>query len=217
MLARLAMCLVAAAIGAGHATAQRVAPVVQTALVEHRVDAGAGVEVSSGPVLGAGLQGHFGTRWRAHAAVAAGALSGSNDGVDRDLAELRVGLAYQAVPWGALEAGYFMRTFTATLGRQRWSGVFAAVNARVPFAVRNLAGVGTMTFLPAVRASELDHPGPSVAAAAGLEWTVARVRIALTYAVEGYEFPAQAGVIRSERLTAMAIRIAWRPRAPHAP
>jgi hypothetical protein len=209
-VARGAASLLVAALGAVPAAGQRLAPVVHAALVEHRVDAGAGVEVSSGPLLGMGLEGRFGDRFRAGLEVGAAALSSEGQADDRDLAQLRLAAGFQATPWALLEAGYFMRTYTTPLARQRWSGVFAGATARVPFAARHLVALGVVSLLPSVSASELDSPGPSLAAAAGVEWRVSRVAVGLTYGVERYDFPAQAGVLRSERLTSLALRIAWR-------
>lgn len=208
-VARGAGFLLLAALGAAPAAAQRLAPVVNAALIEHRVDAGAGVEVSRGPLLGMGLEGRFGGRLRAGIEVGAAALSSEGVIDDRDLAQLRFAAGFQATPWALLEAGYFMRTYTTPLARQRWSGVFAGVAARVPFAARNLAALGVISLLPSVSASELNSPGPSLAAAAGVEWQVLRVAVGLTYGVERYDFPAQSGVLRSERLTTLALRIAW--------
>jgi len=192
------------------AAGQKLAPTLAVALAEHRVDVGAGIEVSSGPIVAAGVQSRFGERWLASVELAAGPLSANGSGPDRDVAQARIAAGYRLARWVDLEAGFATRTYTATLARQRWTLVFAGAVARLPFAARGLRGVGRLAFLPVVRVSELPSPGPALTAAAGLECDMARFTVGLMYGVERYEFPVAGGVARRERLSALTLHATWR-------
>ena len=194
------------------AAAQQIMPRVEVLLVEHRVDAGAGIGVTSGLAVGAGVATRFGDRLLASADLGGGKLGASGGGFDRDFAQLRLAAGYQITPWLGLTAGWLTRTFTAPLARQRWTLFVSEATVRLPFAITGLAGVGRVAFAPVVKVSELPSPGAAIMTSAGIEYDVRRFGFALSYAMDRHTFAPQGGSIRSEQLSALTLRLTWRRR-----
>jgi hypothetical protein len=191
------------------AHAQLLTPSAGAWLAEHRVDLGSGVEVTSGPMLTFGIQSRFAGRLLASVELSGGTLSAKENAADRDIAELDIVTGYRAVSWLDVEVGFFTRTYSAALARQRWTALSLGGTVRLPFAAGGFAGVGRIAFLPVIAVSELASPAPALAAAAGIEYDVQGFTMGLSYAVERYAFPAQGGVLRSEQLSALRLRVAW--------
>jgi hypothetical protein len=177
---------------------------------EHRVDIGPGVEVSSGPLVTLGVQRRLGTRWAVGLQAATGTLSSDANGVDRDVAQLRLAAAFLATRWLEVEASYLTRTYAAPIARQRWNVLGTGVVLRLPFATTGLTGVGRLALLPVVSVSQQPSPGPAVTAAAGVEYALRRLVLGLFYGVERYDFPAAGGATRHEQLDQLTVRGVWR-------
>jgi hypothetical protein len=141
--------------------------------------------------------------------LSGGTLSVKENASDRDIAELDIAAGYRALSWLDVEAGFFTRSYTAALARQRLTALSQGGTVRLPFAAGGFAGVGRIALLPVIAVSELPSPGPALAAAAGIEYDVQGFTMGLSYAVERYAFPAQGGVQRSEQLSALRLRVAW--------
>jgi len=177
------------------------------AVVEHRVDAGFGVEVTSGTVLGGTVSGSLG-RFSLTGLAQAGALQAEAGAAeDRDLAEVGVRGSGRVLDWLWLEAGGRWRAYASPIGRQRWSFVEVATLGRVPFAVPGLFGLGRVTFQPAVRVSGGVHPDPAIKAAVGVEYTPGPFGAELLYGRERYTFPLTGGARRLEQLSAITLRV----------
>lgn len=175
--------------------------------VEHRVDAGYGVERSSG-VLGS-AQVSVGLPPRVELSLMAGAGSLERDSVnaeDRDIAEIRVDARYRTLPWLWLETGVATRTYSAPIAVQRWTSLRLGAEARLPFFGGRAEGVGRLLFLPLVAVTGLDQPELALTAAAGIEYHVGPVAAGLFYSLERYDFPVRDGIARAEQLSALTLR-----------
>ena len=212
---RAAGVIVAATIlgGAAPAGAQRaltVAPLVS--LVEHRVDAGFGVERSLGPIVGGVGTLRVGPRLEVAARVVAGRLIGSTGVLDRDVGELGVEASVVTVPWLVLQAGAARRAYSTKLGRQTWTLVGLGAKARMAFAGDAIHSVWRAALLPAVSASGLRGPETAVRGATGLEYRVRTMTLCVEYSLERYDFPTEAGVRRLEQLSAVTLLLELRLR-----
>lgn len=187
--------------------------VVEPVQPQHRVDIGAGVETTAGPVWTAGVQATLRSRWIASVEFGSGKLSGRDGVADRDMAMLRLAAGYRVWPWLMVEAGYLSRTYATAIALQRWTAPFVTATARLPFATNGLAAVGQVTLLPSVSVSELESPGLAAVPAVGVECDVARLNLALLYGLERHTFPAAAGAVREEQLSVVALVVQWRRRA----
>src|SRR5437016_145723 len=199
--------------GAAPAGAQRaltVAPLVS--LVEHRVDAGFGVERSLGPIVGAVGTLRVGPRLEAAVRAVGGRLIGSTGVLDRDVGELGVEASVVTVPWLVLQAGAARRAYSTKLGRQTWTLVGLGAKARMAFAGDAIHSVWRAALLPPVSASGLRGPDTAVRAATGLEYRVRTMTLCVEYSLERYDFPAEAGVRRLEQLSAVTLLLELRLR-----
>ena len=212
---RAAGVIIAAAIlgGAAPAGAQRaltVAPLVS--LVEHRVDAGFGVERSLGPIVGGVGTLRVGPRVEVAVRAGGGRLIGSTGVLDRDVGELGVEANVVTVPWLVLQAGAARRAYSTKLGRQTWTLVGLGAQARMAFAGDAIHSVWRAALLPAVSASGLRGPDTAFRAATGLEYRVRTATLCVEYSLERYDFPAEAGLRRLEQLSAVTLLLELRLR-----
>ena len=185
------------------------------AFLEHRVDAGFGVEVASGP-MGFAEIGIVGTRVQGSLAVGAGRLTGNGMATDRDVGALQLRAGYAARSWLTLETGVTVRTYSADIGRQRWVLLRLGAEARVPFLNDRMAGVARLGVLPVASATGLGRSEAAFTAAAGMAYRRNRLAVELLYALERYDFPATSVTPsdRREQLSSLIVRVSARRRAP---
>ena len=184
------------------------------AAAEHRVDAGTGMERSSGSLFNAGARVAIARRWCAGVDLLAGVLAARNGGPDRNVAQLHGTLAFRALSWLHFEAGFGTRTYSAAIARQRWTAASLGTEVTLRFADGYMEGVGRIALVPTVTVTALESPRPSVLAAAGVRFRAHPTTIAMFYSVERYDFPAVAGVIRRERLSTLTFQATWSPGRP---
>jgi hypothetical protein len=174
------------------------------AMSEHRVDAGNGVEQSSGMLLGGEGRLFVGSRVEVFMHAAAGKLTADSAGADsRDLAEAEVRASVLTVPWLALHAGVSSRSYTTALVRQRWTALRLGGEIRLAFVGGGMIGTLRAEMLPSVSVSGLEKPSRAFAAGAGLDWGVGVLTLGLRYELERYDFPLAAGVERREQLSTL--------------
>jgi len=188
------------------AAGQRFSAAAAVSSVEHRVDAGFGVEISRGPLIHAGIHAVISGRWAAGLEGMAGALSAEGAASDRDVSELRGTLGFRATSWLRLEAGYGTRMYSASIANQRWNAASLAAEGSLTFANARLAGTGRVAWLPIVTVTDLESPDLAFAVAAGVEYRPGAAAFSLSYWLERYDFPAAAGVLRSEQLSGLMLR-----------
>jgi hypothetical protein len=200
------------ALTAAPGSGQRLAGTAAVSLAEHRVDIGAGVEVSSGPLFAAGLRATIGSRWIAGLDAMAGSLrADEGGGPDRDVGQLRGTLGFRVARWLTLEAALGTRVYTAAIARQRWTAAALGAETRLPFGSGRLEGVGRIALQPVVTVSDLGDTNPGVLASAGLRYSGRRATLGLSYWIERNDFAPVAGVTRRERLAGLMVRAAWSP------
>ena len=164
--------------------------------VEHRVNAGTGVEQSSGTVFGADVLITLG-RW---IELSGHGLNGklkadSAFADDRDLTELEAVATVKAMPWLAFQVGTNLRSYTTLLARQRWTTVRLGAETRLRLA-GPLVGIIRAGLMPVVSISGLDDPDIAYHTGAGIEWRGRRVAASIIYSLERYDFPTGANVFQ---------------------
>ena len=208
---RVTALLLAAPCVAHPAAAQVLTAAASVSFAEHRVDAGYGVERSSG-VLGGGRV-TLGLPPRVELDVTALAGTLERDSVnaeDRHLAELGLDARYRPLSWLWFDTGVATRTYSAAIAVQRWTSLRLGAEARVPFFGGRAEAVGRLLFLPLVEVTGLEQPELAVTAAAGIEYRFGPVGAGLFYSLERYDFPAQDGVARAEQVSALTLRASAR-------
>lgn len=183
------------------------------ARLEHRVDAGFGLERSSGVLVSGGAV-VGAQRWLDfEVSVGVGRLATDAPGVlDRDLAQA-TGSAYLLVtPAVRLEGGVLVRAYTTPVARQRWTMLRAGAEGRVEFLLGGVAGVLRADYLPAVWVSGLDHRGSGLRMATGLEYRRRRAAVRLLYDLERVDFPPAGGARRLEQLAQLSLWVSLRVR-----
>ena len=178
------------------------------ALAEHRVDAGAGVEVSTGTLFGSSVR--LGVRSRTELAVVGrtGVLHpGRGATLRRDVAEVGLDGAYRMSDWLDLVAGVRLRSYTTAVARQRWTVPHLGVAARVPFAVRGMSGLLGVAVHPFAAVAALPRPGMALSSRAGMAYRRGRLGAQLLYSLERYEFARGTAGHRREQFAALALRL----------
>ncbi len=185
-------------------------------VMQHRVDAGYGVERSNGVVAGGELVVGTGKRLAVRLQAQVGSLQADEPGapgvrgvIDRDVAEVGAEVEVVVLPWLAAQAGVRRRTYSTVLARQRWTTVNVGAEARLPFSGIGVSGIVRAALLPGVWVNGLSAPDLAFAAAAGMEYRRGRASLALLYGVERYRFPAGAGTARREQLAALTLKAGW--------
>lgn len=205
-----AVLLVAAGAGRG-AGAQVLTAAAFVSSAEHRVDAGFGVERSSGLLGGGRVSVSLPPRVSLALTAGSGSLErDSTNAEERRVAEIGLDARYRTLPWLWLETGVVTRTYAALIATQRWTSMRLGAEARVPFMGGRVEGLGRLLFLPVVSVTGLDQPDLAVAAGAGLAYRVGPVTAELSYAVERYDFPARDGIPRAEQLSTLTVSAAAR-------
>jgi len=178
------------------------------AMTEHRVNAGRGVEQSSGTLLGGEGRLFIGSRMEVFVHAAGGKLTADSAFADdRDVGEAEVRASVLTVPWLALHAGFSVRSYGTVLARQRWTAVRFGGEARLAFVGGGVTGILRGEILPSVSVSGLEHPSRAYAAGAGLEYRAGVITVELRYDLERYDFPLVANVERREQLSSLKAHV----------
>src|SRR5260370_26458282 len=203
--ARLVVAVLLAPALAG-AQSVELSGVVTLAHGDHRVDAGLGVERSTGLLVGGATR----LRRRGIALTISGetghltAVQGSG-GIDRDVSQLGAVAEFTPLPWLVLESGVTLRSFGTVVARQRWTLVRAGAEARVPLSGEALWAVGHAHLLPLVSVNGLPNAATAFDAGTGLAYRHGRLLFDLTYTLERSDFPSQGSTQRREQLGTLAI------------
>jgi len=182
-------------------------------VAEHRVEAGYGVERSSGVVLGVEGALPVGPRLSLALRAQGGSLHTSSPGaVNRDVGQVTAEARMAAAPWLTFQLGATRRVYSTVIARQRWTIVHLGAAVRVPFAVHGISGLARAALLPVVSVNGLDRPEVAFTAAAGMEYRVRSLAIQALYSLERYDFPAREAVRRLEQLGQLTLRCDLRKR-----
>lgn len=179
-------------------------------VMKHRVDAGYGVEPSSGVVIGGGVTVGAGDGFTVHLLVQTGSLQAQAPGaIARDVADVAARLDAVALPWLTVQAGAGRRTYSTVLARQSWTMINVGAEARFAFSESGVSGTLRGAILPGVWVSGLDRPDLAFMGAAGMEYRPGHVILALLYSLERYRFPAGAMAPRREQTAALTLKAGW--------
>ena len=208
---RLIVFFLAAPCTAEMGAAQVLTAAASVSSAEHRVDAGIGVERSSGLLGGGRVTLGLPPRVELDFTATAGTLErDSANAEERHLAEVGFDARYRPLSWLWFETGVATRTYSAPIAVQRWTSLRLGAAARVPFFGDRAEAVGRLLFLPLVAVTGLEQPELAITAAAGIEYRLGPVAAGLFYSLERYDFPAQNGVTRFEQLSALTLRASAR-------
>lgn len=166
-------------------------------VVDHRVDAGRGVERTSGPVFGGALAVDLVRGTTVTLRAVAGTLDPRSGPAERrETAQVDATGRLHVLPWLDATLRGTMRTYSSDLARQNWSQAALALEGLLPIAGTVEGSFGAI-LIPYTRVS--GHPPPDLAlgGSAGLRWRSERLDIGLGYLQERYDFP---GTARGERL-----------------
>lgn len=200
-------------VGPRAAVAQgwRLAFASEVGFAEHRVQdqsVGAGVERSTGTLVGAGLRLSVASGAAIAVVGRTGVLHpGTGATLPRDVAELGLDGAYRMHDWIDLVAGVRVRSYTTAVARQRWTAPYLGAAARVPFAVRGLRATLDVALHPFASVSGLTRPEFAVTSAAGMAYARGRFDVQLRYAVERYDFARETTSERLEQLSALTLQV----------
>jgi hypothetical protein len=201
---RAALLALAALLAAPHAaTGQATVGVLGEALyVQHRVDAGSGLELSSGTLVGARAVGAWGRYLEFSVAGATGALTAdSGQADDADLARGEVALTVLPVPFLGIRLGAEQHTFSTPFAVQRWTAARVGGEGRLRFSGGRVTGMLRFEFFPAVSVSGLERPNRAFGAASGIAFRSGVLTASLVYQLDRYDFPEVGGVARREHLS----------------
>ncbi len=160
-------------------------------LAEHRVDAGYGVERSTGALVGAVATLRIGHRLEVAVRAQGGTLNASPGGaIDRDVGEIGAQARWLVDSWLVLEAGAARRVYSTLLGRQAWATAGAGAEARLPLLESGLTGVLRASLLPVVSVNGTQGPDVGVLAAAGISYHWPTLGVSALYSLERYDFQA---------------------------
>jgi hypothetical protein len=179
-------------------------------VMRHRVDAGYGVEPSSGVGVGAELVVGKGDRLALRLLTLSGSLDAAGPGaIDRNVADVGAEVEMVTLPWLAAQAGVRRRTYSTVLARQRWTTLHVGAEARLHFTETGVSGIVRGAVLPGVWVNGLDQPDLAFAVASGMEYRRGRASVAVLYSVERYRFPAGTRPLRREQIVALALTAGW--------
>lgn len=186
--------------------AQRLSVAARAGLVEHRVDAGFGVERALGLVAGVEGAMRLGARGRLAVIWQGGSLGARGGGAtDRDIGEIRLEGGARASSWLEFRTSVTRRVFTTALARQRWAIVGLGATARAPLTDR-LEGILAGDYAAVAAVNGLPHASVAFAAASGLAYRSGPRTLRLLYGLERYEFPGG----RLEQLGSLLVSAEWR-------
>ena len=207
--ALLAVCPAATPVLSGPLHGQRITAAVTGSWTEHRVEAGLGTEVSTGPSVTLGAAMRLGTKLHVAAEGMVGKLTPDGVGEERDVSEVSLAVRYDLLRWLSLETSATARGYTAPIATQHWTIARIGAEARLPLGSGRFTGVGRVAFLPIVDVNGLSAPEQTIAAAAAIEYDPGRLAFRLQYQLERYDFPPQGAVTRLEQLTGVALRVSY--------
>ena len=181
-------------------------------VMRHRVDAGYGVEPSSGVLAGPEVAATLRDRLTVRLWTRSGSFHADGPGaIDRDVAEAGLQVDVAALRWLTVQAGTTRRTYSTVLARQPWTTVALGAEAHLPFTETGVTGIVRGAILPGVSVNGLGHPDLAIAVASGMEYRRGRASAAVLYSLERYRFApsATATVERREQLAGLVVSVGW--------
>ena len=180
-------------------------------LVDHSVDAGAGIERTSGPVFGIQLDARQSPDLLLSVRGVGGTLDARSTTADqRDVGEIGADARWRVLSWLDARGGAMVRSFTSQLARQRWTQLSIGADMRIAMLNGRIEGSAGAALLPYVRVSGHDSPRLAIAASMGLHHTSRRFDLGLLYQLERFDFAEVAGASRLEEHSSLLVRAGYR-------
>jgi hypothetical protein len=179
--------------------------------VEHRVDIGSGVEVTSGTLFG-GRLGLLRSSWlEVRGSARGGTLSARGvPAEDRTLGEVELDAVVLPFDWLAFRGALDARSYSGRLARQRWISVRTGAEARLDMLDGLVQGHARLGTMPLVSVSGLDAPNLALESGVGLTYRARSLQGELGYSIERYGFPRAATGRRVEQISALTIGLGVR-------
>lgn len=180
------------------------------AVVEHRVTLGTEVEQASGTMFGLAAQTAI-TPWLdLRAAVRGGTLRADwAPSEDRRVGELSLTAAAFPVSWIGVVGGLSTRGYRTEFGRQRWTRLSIGPELRTPLH-DHITGSIRLTAAPYVAVTDTRAPSRALEGSATVAYENGRLRAALGYSLERYDFEPALGARRLEQLSGLTLGLGWR-------
>lgn len=188
-------------------------PGLMFGIAEHRINQGAGLEKTSGAVIGVAADVALGGPMSLRVQLLTGTLTKDTVTVlkDRSLSALRVDGGIQISPWLIVFAGGEARRYQAA-GTERWLMIRAGGEASASLGGGPLHGFTRVVVLPlisiATNQGSATAPSFGIASETGIGLSGRRFSGSVLYAVERYDFPTAAG--RREQFGALFARVSYR-------
>jgi hypothetical protein len=181
----------------------RVGAAGEARYVQHRVNAGNGVGLSSGSLFGGRAMVGIGTHVEVSASVAQGSLTADSAiANDEDLARGEATVTVLPVPYLGIRVGAEQHTFTLpNVAVQRWTSARIGGEARLAFHGGMVTSLLRFDFYPTVSVSGITKPNTAFGGASGIVFRSGVVHAAITYELERYDFPQSGGVTRHEQVS----------------
>jgi hypothetical protein len=183
----------------------------ELAVLEHRVMLDREAEQATGPVLGLAAQSAV-TPWLdLRLAVRGGTLDANwAPSEDRRMGEISLTAETFPLPWIGVVGAASTRGYRTEFGRQRWTRLTIGPEVRTPLLGERVAGRVRIAAAPFVSVSETRAPSRALEGAATVTWESGRLRGALSYVLERYDFDAVQGARRLEQLSGLTVGLGWR-------
>jgi hypothetical protein len=201
-------------LGAQDSTSQHGVLVTGSAiagLLDHRVEAGAGIERTSGPVFGVQFDASRSSALVLTVRAVGGTLGARTRAADpRDVGEIDADARMRVLSWLDVRAGVTVRGFSNQLARQRWTQLAVGAESRIPMLDGRIEGVFGAALVPFVSVTGHESPRLAMAASMGVRHMSRRFELGLLYQLERYDFAEQSGVTRAEEHSALLLRAGYR-------
>ena len=186
---------------------------VVMARADHRVDAGNGVERTTGPLFGAQLDLDPADR----ISVSLRALGGTLDVADdtpgaepRAIGEIALTTRFDVLPWLRGTAAAVGRSYDGALARQHWTELSVGGEGHVPLIDGLVDATIGLSLAPVVKVTDRAGPDLAVAGVARLRHSGERLDLSIGYSLQRYDFPATGGVRRLEEISMLVFRAGLR-------
>lgn len=180
---------------------------VVTALADHRVDTGLGLERSGGPLFGAQLDLEPDQRITVTLRALGGTLNPKTDAAEtRGVGELALTTRLEMTSWFRGTVTALGRSYDGALARQHWSELSLGGEGHGMLIDRILEASVGLSLAPVVRVSGRDGPDLAVAGLARLRHSGERLDLSLGYSLERYDFAGTGGPRRAEEISMLVFR-----------
>lgn len=177
-------------------------------LVEHRVDAGFGLERFAGVGLGLDVERRLGSRVTVGLRGQGATVRPDDSGdLDRRIGEAEFSAEMAVKPWWGIYSSVMRRAIANDAGSQQWTLVRIGAEVRPAFSGGRLHALGRLGALPVTSVTGLSPSSLAFDGAVGVEYDHPRYALRLAYGLERFAFTSENGTRRDEQMSTLAVRI----------